>query len=674
MNSQLRDKTAGVLTTIKLQALLDSGLNPELRSRKSLASALTQQGDKITLYGIEGWFKNVDSNYAITRESLHPSLTSYAIPKRRWVAILALFPVNSDDIKYDDEQFQALCFRLAKSLSQSQQKIISEHTPLVKNYVLYASADLSLVQNDVMWLREQGLNMWWDTNLADDVDWSQSASSVIESVACCLVYLSAAFGLSKRCQRELELVRKLERPIIVVKLDESILPESRFSANGPKPKMLEKVSRSLLKSSIVSCINLPAGYERRRVKPLLSSTSTADTPERPSIAVLPFSNLTGLSEMNSVAQGLTEDLLTLLSRISDFFVVSRYASNVFAGVLADYNTVAETLCVNYVLEGSVRKVQDKIRINCMLVEIEHKAVLWADHFEGEFASIWDVQDEITNKIVARLQPKLLMRSLDYGARTDSYQAWRCWQLGWYKLFIDSPDNSLKEAMDNFKRALQIQPNYALAHAGIANALATGMLWGGVGPEHYPLAKQHAETAFKLLPDNPAVFYAMGMIAFIEPRPLTVAKEWLEKALQLEPSNAAYMASLGYITAQLGDAVLGLQICARAQQLCPGDQRQPFINYMTSSTLIAAGEFAKAIDTMLLTDRLRTVDFVWFMVGFSWFKLNQLERTKAALKQCVEVGARPLALFHYSIHQRLWPQYSKTEKDAYLALCIEAGIN
>lgn len=670
MSSNEIDRTISLLTTLKVQALLDSGINQKITNKKALASMLSEQNEKISIHGVEGWFKHVDSNYALKRQSLHPNLTTYAVPRKRWAPILQLFGLSHKELMLSDVEFRDMCFARARERESKMGQGLTKDDSVARSiYVIYATEELEKIDTELLWLQNEGYCLFWDTQLSRDLNWSTAANQTIERASCCIVFYSQAMMRSHRCQTELTIASNYHEHVIYISIDED---EAAFnSLNSSERLIAVKTSqhdyRQAIKKHLLQMLPKQTEY-------ILEQTPTKDSElDRPTIAVIPFANLTDLKEVNFAAQGITEDIITLLSRISEFNVISRYASDMFAGMLVDFEQAVEKLNVDFILEGSVRRTKDKLRINCRLSDAKRKQHLWADQFDGTFKNIWDVQDEITTTIVARLQPKLVMRSLDFGARTDNYKAWRHWQLGWYKLFIDSPDTSLKSALSNFYEALKHHPDYALAHAGIANALATGMLWGGIGPEKYESAKYHAETAFRLLPDHPAVLYSMGIIAFISPVSLQVAKDWLEKALAVEPSNPAYIASKGYIIAQLGDAEAGLVYSNKALQLCPGDNRLPFINYMNSNTFIAAGQFENAIQTMLLSDRLKTIDFVWVMVGFAYFMLQDYAQAEQAIKRCISLKPRSLNLFEYSLHNRLWPQYSAEQKNKYLQFCGKHGM-
>ncbi len=678
MNSANRDRTPGSLTTEKVQALLDSGLNPGVRCRRSLANAMTDAGEKISVHGVEGWFKHVDSNYALERSSLHPEHRSYPVPKRRWTAILNLFDLDPELLEYDDVDFRNFCFKQKKKTPAVARESEKSAPPLV--FVLYAQRDGDKLYDEFLWLRRQGINLWWDTSSREGSEWSDAVATVIERARVCLLYGSRALLESERCMRELQLVRDMGLSLVAVKMDRAALPGAladvkqelpvfNRSRKGYTDELLQALSRVMYRR----VGDLPGG-----VTPVNGAVAEPGPVEldfnRSGIAVLPFANLAGTKEFTYISQGITEDLITLLARMPELQVSSRMASNAFAGMLVDYRQLRSSLGVKYVVEGSVRSVADKVRVNVSLTDLTTGSQMWAQRFDGLFEDLYEAQDEITAAIRDQLKLQVTGTPLDYGARTTSMETWRYCHLGWYKTFVEPHMPGLQEALDCFYNALEHEPDYAPAHAGIVMALGTGMIWGGVGPDKFATALSHAQRAYELLPENPTVLWSMGMMEFISPNPIENTLKWVDQAVALEPSNAAYLAAQAYLLAQTGRHEEGLELCTRVRQLSAGDLRQPFINYMVSNVHICAGHFEEGARTMLLSDKLQSIDFVWFMSGFCWFSLNKRAEAIAAVRRMLDSAHRSLHFFEYSIHQRLWPQHAAGHKQAYLDFCAEQGLD
>jgi TolB-like protein len=514
------DKTKSVLTTQKLQALFDSARNQRILDRRGLAKNLAANGEAISFYGVEAWFKHTDSNYSTVKASLHPSLKSYAIPKRRWRTILELFQVEWDHLHLDDESFRLWCFE------------------------------------------------------GDSAQYRSNPSSVS--------------------------------------------PTKLLSAQT-------------------------------------------------SIAVVPFLNRTNENSYTDLADAVSEEVTIQLSRMPEMVVVSDYAVRKWQQSSSATN--ADLGC-RYRLEGSIRQASNGLRTVIQLVDSQLESNIWNATFNSPTASIYELLDTLVLQICAHLEPKLRQLSL---AEPETGEAWQYWQEGWHRMFLDAPLPAPLTALKLFDKALEADEQYVLAHAGISTAMATGMLWGGIGPDQYPKAKASAEIAFKLLPESAPVLFSMAMITFLEPIPLTIPLGYVTRAVELEPSNVIYQASCGYIQAMTGEATAGINRCRSAIEISPKDAKEPFICYMLSSTLIANGEFEEAIEVMSRSRMFTSVDWVWIMTGFAYFKLGDEDAAIRSLKQTVTVGARTLGFYRWSIVNRLWPQYTEAEKELYLALFPGAGI-
>ena len=350
------------------------------------------------------------------------------------------------------------------------------------------------------------------------------------------------------------------------------------------------------------------------------------------------------------------------------------ASQNFAGVLAEYAQLRRSLGVRYVLEGSGRPSRDKVRLNVGLTDLQKGMQLWADQYEGSFENIYDAEDQIVASICGQLDVLGRRTPRSLGSRTENLDAWRYFHLGWFKSFVEPHMPSLQEAIECFESALDHEPDYAPAHAGLANALGTGMIWGGIGPEKYSELQAHALRAVELAPNEPSVRYARGMMEFASPNPQEEALAWVEKAVKLEPSNAAYLAAKAYLLAHTGNHEAGLELCEKVRLVSAGDLRQPFINYMVSNVLICAGELERGATTMLQSEGLQKVDFVWLMVGYCWHGLGDEKRAGEAVDRMLAGPHRSLKFFSYSLLKRLWPQQAETDKLTYLAFCEQRGLS
>lgn len=663
-----RDRTPGVLTTQKLQAMIDTGLRGNIRSRRALATALTDSGEKISVHGVEGWFKNVDSNYAIERESLDPEQKSYAIPRRRWAAILTLFDVDAEQIRQSDRDFRSHCFRVLKKQKTSAPSTGPRpELPLI--YVLYAQEDSARLEEEFRWLREAGFSLWLDNSVREASPWAAGVSASIERATVGLVYLSPAFAQSERCIRELTLACEHGLEIVV----------SSTSADGglERHPLLEDVSfacvvkrspsyRSDLRESLKKALD---------GRPVAPAKQVFDTGSAMNcrVAVLPFANLSGQQDISHVTQGLTEDINTLLARVTGLQVVSRVASFGYSGILADFQQLRVALGVDFVVEGSVRPGPAGLRVNVSLTNVETGVTLWGDQLNGDFDELYAAQDEIVAAVVQELGVTPSGNGLNYGARAAHATTWRYCNLGWFKSFVEPHMPALREALECFQAALDVEPDYAPAHAGIANALGTGMIWGGIGQDQYATLEKHALRAYEIAPEHPAALYAMGMRKFVTADPMDETLSWVDKAVQREPSNPAYLAAKAYLLAHTCRVHEGLAVAGIVRSVSAGDLRQPFINYMISNVHICAEEFDAGVSLMRESDGLQNVDFVWFMLGYCYYCLENEPEAITALERFVTMSRRSLNFFTFSIMHRLWPQHDESRKRAFLQLCRDSGL-
>jgi len=190
-------------------------------------------------------------------------------------------------------------------------------------------------------------------------------------------------------------------------------------------------------------------------------------PDRPSIAVLPFTNLSGDPEQDYFADGMVEEIITALSRLRWLFVIAHNSSFTYKGRPVDVRQVGRELGVRYVLEGSIRKAADRVRIIGQLIDASTGAHIWADRFDGAMEEVFDLQDQVTASVVGAIAPEMEQAEIERASRkpTESLDAYDL-HLRALALRDKHTDESVREAIALLKRALEIDPNYAPAKAAI----------------------------------------------------------------------------------------------------------------------------------------------------------------------------------------------------------------
>ena len=291
--------------------------------------------------------------------------------------------------------------------------------------------------------------------------------------------------------------------------------------------------------------------------------------DRPSIAVLPFVNLSRDPEHEYLADGLTEEIILGLSRVKQFFVIARNSSFTYKGRTADSQQVSRELGVRYVLEGSVRKNGDRVRINAQLVDATDRRTTWAERFDRPLVGIVDVDDEVTEAIVAALQPALRRAEADRARRAppEDLTAWALVNRAWVAVQSDLGSREAAEsAVEACAQALRLDPEYALAHAVLAHAsslLAREGLTVPVPPE------ESIQRALKLSDDDPLIHQCHAALLGNLGRTAEGVRAW-ERALALDPNNAAVRAGLGIASIYMRKPEIALEHIDQALRLSPRD--------------------------------------------------------------------------------------------------------
>lgn len=254
-----------------------------------------------------------------------------------------------------------------------------------------------------------------------------------------------------------------------------------------------------------------------------------------SVAVLPFVNISADSEQNYFADGLTEDLITDLSKTPELFVIARHSSFSYRNSPKSVSDIGRELGVAFVLEGSVRKAGDRIRINAQLINTETGGHVWAERYDGNVQNIFEVQDEITEKIIAALQINLKRPSVEHRS-THSVEAYELSLKGRAKFFMFSPETNV-ECIDLFEQAIAIDPNFSDAWAGLVFPHQSGWSFAWPGYDHgLTVAHSKAERAVELAPNSSVAHSRLGWVqTFLREPELSI--QHFERAIELDPNNA-----------------------------------------------------------------------------------------------------------------------------------------
>src|SRR5262245_34461045 len=355
----------------------------------------------------------------------------------------------------------------------------------------------------------------------------------------------------------------------------------------------------------VKNITRPVGVHRVQLgehSPRTQSSATVGKPDsaisdRPSIAVLPFANLSGDPEQEYFADGISEDIITGLSKLRWFFVIARNSSFAYKGKAVDVKRAARELGVRYVLEGSVRKGGNRVRITAQLVDAATGNHIWADRYDGELTDVFALQDEITKKVVAAIEPKLL-EAEGIRSQNRSSEDLGAWDMVMHanSLFwrLTKPEREAAGAM--LKSAVERYPDYAPAHSMLAfMMLVSGNVsWSAMGREaQVKDAEALATRAAELDDSDPWAHLALGYAAFTR-RQTNVAAAEFQSALALNPNFAAAHGYLGWALAFDGRSDQAIPHLEEAIRMSPHDPQNAIFNTGLAVAHYLAGRYSEAI--------------------------------------------------------------------------------
>ncbi|MBT3532701.1 MAG: tetratricopeptide repeat protein [Rhodospirillaceae bacterium] len=295
-------------------------------------------------------------------------------------------------------------------------------------------------------------------------------------------------------------------------------------------------------------------------------------PDKPSIAVLPFDNMSGDPEQEYFSDGMAEDIITALSRLRWLFVIARNSSFTYKGQAVDITKVGRELGVRYVLEGSVRKSGSRVRVTAQLIEAETGKHIWAERYDRELTDIFDLQDELTEAISSHVDVELAgsEREQAHQKPTTDLDAWELYQRGMWHFYKYGKDDFV-EARRLLQRAVQRAPEFAIAHAGLAVIAYNNTLYGYTEDRTADLDEglHHAEKAVALDDRDSYNLYALGRI-FTNLGERDRAVSALEKAIRLNPNSAIAHHGLAIARYWFGEAEDTIPLYERAIRLSPYD--------------------------------------------------------------------------------------------------------
>jgi TolB-like protein/tetratricopeptide (TPR) repeat protein len=301
--------------------------------------------------------------------------------------------------------------------------------------------------------------------------------------------------------------------------------------------------------------------------------STPALPDNPSVAVLPFTNLSRDPEQEYFADGITEDLTMALSNVRSFFVIDRSSSFTYKGQSVDVREVGRRLKVRYVLEGSVRKAGDKLRVSAQLVEVLSGNQVWADRFDGDLREIFDLQDKIVASVVGALEPQLLRAELERvrQKRPDNFDAYDLTLCGLSHMNKLTPEDTAA-ALNYFRRAIDADPNYARAYACACWCYRRKVQLRGMilSEEEKTESLRLARAALQADSTDPYVLWQVGFAFALIDKDMEGGLSLIDRSLAANPNSNRALLTSASVRVLSGDPQTAIKHAERAIQLSPLD--------------------------------------------------------------------------------------------------------
>jgi TolB-like protein len=303
--------------------------------------------------------------------------------------------------------------------------------------------------------------------------------------------------------------------------------------------------------------------------PAPPSEPRLSVPDKPSVAVLPFTNMSGDPDQEYFSDGITEDIITELSRFTTLEVVARNSTFVYRDQAVDVNDVGRKLGARYLLEGSLRKAKNRIRLTAQLIDVQTSKHVWAERYDRELEDIFSIQDELVHAIVATLAGRLAdadaKRSLM--KPPESLAAYDCYLRA---LDLDrkfDPESS-REGLELAKKAIELDPTFARAHAVLAMTLVTvGWFRNDNSQSHLDEVLRIAKTGVSLDPQDSFCHWALGLV-YIRHNELVLARDALELALKLNPHDAVVWTDYAWYYVCVGEPRRALQLLDEREAVDP----------------------------------------------------------------------------------------------------------
>ena len=340
-----------------------------------------------------------------------------------------------------------------------------------------------------------------------------------------------------------------------------------------------------------------------------------ELPRKPSVAILAFENMSNDPEQDFFADGISEDIITELSKFRSLFVIARNSSFAFKGQSIEAKEIGRKLGVRYIVEGSVRRAGNRIRVTAQLIDAVDDKHLWAERYDRELEDIFAVQDEVTQAIVTTIEPQLLNTERQLARRkpAQNLNAWEAYQRGIWHIYQYKPEDNL-QALEFLNQAVQLDPEFAPAHAGVAFSLYVHIIMGTSADRAADLQRglEAGLTAITLDDQDPFAYVGLGRIRIVRAEHTQAVTDF-ERALELNPSYAIAHYGKAHCLWHCGRAEEAVKCHDEAMRLSP---RDPLMWTFLASKAIALFMLGRYDESLQCAHRSQQypISAIWAYMG------------------------------------------------------------
>jgi TolB-like protein/class 3 adenylate cyclase len=431
----------------------------------------------------------------------------------------------------------------------------------------------------------------------------------------------------------------------------------------------EQQVKNITRPVRVHSVRLSAATRAAATLSPLRNAAPLPFPEKPSIAVLPFQNMSGDPDQEYFADGMVEDIITALSQFKSLFVIARNSSFTYKGKAVDIKQVGRELGVRYVLEGSVRKAGSRVRITGQLIEAATDRHLWADKFDGALEDVFGLQDQVTSSVVGLIAPKLEQAEIERARQkpTDSLDSYDFYLRG----IALARSRSLHEAHDLFRRAFELDPRYGAAYAMAASTLMFQQGFGGLplSAEDRTEAIRLANLGARLSGDDAYTLALSGHVLTYLGLEYDRGSSMVEQAVALNPNLAVAWNALGWVALMCGEGERAIESFDRMIRLSPLDPLRLHAWTGSSFALFGLGRYE---DGRALA--IKSIQYVTNAHTLGAYIVNSVRAGRAS--EAREAVAQLLKLqpnFRASHAQKAFPMRSAEFRDRITAAFRDAGL-